>query len=341
MRRFPETLAGLIEQSGLKLNTISKASGISHTYLTKLVSGRVNHPGKDKIAGILLALNRTFKEINAVLADYDYLPLDTPDIPAILANNRKRRIQGTTLPLFSHIYMELILSPMERQGGTKILVKDRPSALFMPEGFYLKDEFPFDPEQDRRARRFLHELTLALLRERKAIFEENVRRGCGFETYICRSCLEEYLGRVLPMARGSKGDEERHYSAAYFGNAAAAIQTDPEQHRTFIVERCGHLHFQLQDADGAHPKVFHIGKKPHSFDNPHDSLSIQGFASDAPSTIEIFRRETELCRLAAVPELQRDYPGRLIDYFAGLFQRAGLEKDFLESMESGPQKGNG
>ncbi len=337
MRQFPETLARIILDGGLKLNAISKASGISHTYLTKLVTGRINHPGKDKIASILLALNHTFGEINDVLAEYDYRPLDLPDIPAILRNNRNRRIEGTTLPLFSHIYMELILSPMERGGGTKILVKDRPSALFMPEDLYLQDEYPFDLEQDDRALQVMHQLTLALLRERKGIFEENVRRGNRFETFICARCLEAYLERVLVPVRDAAGELQRERITAYFGNAVAALRDRPEQHKTFLVHRCGHLQYQLQNADGGHPRVFYIGKKPHAFDNPHDSLTIQGFASDAPSTIKVFQRETDLHRRAAIPSLERDYPNRLIDHLCALFQKAGLERALLDSADrAGP-----
>jgi hypothetical protein len=229
--------------------------------------------------------------------------------------------------------MELILSPMEREGGTKVLVKDRPSALFMPEALYLQDEYPFDLEQDDSALRFMHQLTLALLRERKAVFQESCRRGNRFETFICRRCLSDYLERVLVPARNASEEVQRARIAAYFGNALAAVRARPEQHRTWIVERCGHLHYQLQDADGSHPRVFHIGKKPHAYDNPHDNLTIQGFASDAPSTIKVFQRETELHRQAAIPGLGSAQPDTLIDHVAGLFRRAGLEQALLNRLD--------
>ena len=57
MRIFENIIRGIIDDSGLKLNTISKTSGISHTYLTKLINDNINRPGKDKIASIMLALN--------------------------------------------------------------------------------------------------------------------------------------------------------------------------------------------------------------------------------------------------------------------------------------------
>ena len=72
MRKFSETLSTIIESSGLNLNQISKVSGISNAYLTKLLKGHINRPGKDKISSILLALNYSLADINATLAEYDY-----------------------------------------------------------------------------------------------------------------------------------------------------------------------------------------------------------------------------------------------------------------------------
>jgi hypothetical protein len=46
MRKYTETLSGIIESSGLNLNQISKVSGISNAYLTKLVKGPYQQTGK-------------------------------------------------------------------------------------------------------------------------------------------------------------------------------------------------------------------------------------------------------------------------------------------------------
>ena len=83
MRKFSETLSSIIESSGLNLNQISKVSGISNAYMTKLVKGNINKPGKDKIASILLALNHSITEINAILAEYEYMPLNHSQIDTL------------------------------------------------------------------------------------------------------------------------------------------------------------------------------------------------------------------------------------------------------------------
>jgi transcriptional regulator with XRE-family HTH domain len=112
MRKYTETLSGIIESSGLNLNQISKVSGISNAYLTKLIKGNINKPGKDKIASILLALNYSMTDINGVLAEYDYMPLNRHDIPDILDNNRRRKFEGRILPQFDNIYFELLMAAL-------------------------------------------------------------------------------------------------------------------------------------------------------------------------------------------------------------------------------------
>ncbi len=338
MRRFPNTLADIIHRSGLRLNVISKTSGISHVYLTKLVKGNINRPGKDKIASILLSLNYAIAGINGILAAYDYQPLDSQDIPEILANNRKRKIEGNTLAQYDHIYLELLISAMERVGGTKILVKNRPSGIFIPSAMYLATEYPF--ESELRARQFRHELTLALIAERRSLFLENCRRGYRFETFICRHCLDDYLKRQLdPSAEPNRG-RHRESVVRYFANAIAAIRRSPLQHRTSIVERCAYFHFQIQNAEGRRPKLSFPGRKIHHFDNDAEQMNLEGFTSDAPGMLQLFFSEADLCRRAAVEELERDYPDGLVAYLAQCFRSHGLEGELSAAVDhllrSGP-----
>ena len=132
MRKYPSTLIDIIANSEMNLNNISKISGVSNTYLTKLSKKQINHPGKDKIASILLAMNHRISDINNVLKDYDYRPLNKHDIPAILNNNRKRKIEGPPTPHYDRLYFELMLVVLEHMGGTKIVVKDSPSGIYQP-----------------------------------------------------------------------------------------------------------------------------------------------------------------------------------------------------------------
>jgi len=323
MRIFENIICRIIEKSGLKLNTISKTSGISHTYLTKLVNDNINRPGKDKIASIMLALNYSIDEINTVLAGYDYQALDEPDIPEILENNRKRKIQGNTLALYDDIHVKLLLSPMERMGGTKILVKKAPSVLFMPDELYLGHK-PDTSKNEPPDKNFYHAFTSALFKERKTIFQESCEEGTRFETFICKHCLEEYVKKVMDSDQGNPHE----LVLRFFANAAAAIRANPEQHRTWIMERCPWFDYMIQGNDRDDPKVFFFGKKSHDYSTTNEQGNLQGFTSDSPAMIEIFRKETQLCRSAIDPQLVNDYPDSLIRYFRQLFASFGCGEMF-------------
>ena len=323
MRIFENIIRGIIEKSGLKLNTISKTSGISHTYLTKLVTDNINRPGKDKIASIMLALNYSIDEINSVLAGYDYQALDEPDIPEILENNRKRKIQGNTLSLYDDIHVKLLLSPMERMGGTKILVKKAPSVLYMPDELYLGQK-PDANRNDPPDKSFYYAFTSALFKERKSIFQERCDEGTRFETFICRHCLEEYVKKVMEADKGNQPD----LVLRFFANAAAAIRANPEQHRTWIMERCPWFDYMIQGDNRDDPKVFFFGKKSHDYSTTPEQGNLQGFTSDSPSMIELFRKETQHCRSAVDPRLEKDYPDSLIRYFRKLFAPYGCDETF-------------
>jgi transcriptional regulator with XRE-family HTH domain len=327
MRIFENIIRGIVERSGLKLNTISKTSGISHTYLTKLVNDKINRPGKDKLASILLALNHSIDEINMVLAGYDYQALGEPDIPEILENNRKRKIQGNTLSLYDDIHVKLLLSPMERMGGTKVLVKKAPSVLFMPDEFYLGHESGAEGKETPD-RRFYRAFTRALFWERKEIFQKSVDAGARFETYICRHCLEDYVKKAMRVDGGGQTE----LILRFFANAASAIRSSPEQHRTWIMERCPWFDFMIQGNDRDDPKVFFFGKKSHDYGATNEQINLQGFTSDSPSMIELFRKETRLCRNAVDPQLEKNYPDSLIRYFKQLFAPFGCDRKFESFM---------
>ena len=328
MRKFKNIIRQIIEESGLRLNTISKTSGISHTYLTKLINNNINRPGKDKIASIMLALNFSVDQIDQVLAEYDYQALDEPDIPDILKNNRKRKIMGNTLSLYDDIHVKLLLSPMERMGGTKILVKKAPSVMFMPDALYLGHR-DFSAEQPPPVRNFYDAFTRALFRERKAIFRQSCEDGALFETFICRHCLDDYFKNAM----ADDSINGRELVIQFFANAAAAIRSNPKQHRTWIMQRCPWFDYMIQGNDRPAPKVFFFGKKSHEYGASHGQINLQGFTSDSPSMIDLFRKETTLCRRAVDGALKDGYPDSIISYFSSLFAPYGIQDQFQIKMD--------
>ncbi|MEJ2639061.1 MAG: hypothetical protein P8010_05750 [Desulfosarcinaceae bacterium] len=317
MRQFPNCIRKIIQASGLKLNIISKTSGVSHTYLTKLVKDSINRPGKDKIASVMLALNYAISEINKTLAEYDYRPLNTHDIPGILSNNRRRKIEGNALSLYDKLHMRLLLSPLERHKGTRILVKGSPSVLFMPEELYLRRDAAYSSDPD--AQRFYVAFNRALFRERQENHLRTFDAGYPSETYACKKCLEIYIDNQL----SGRSAPYRQLVVTYFGNILRAIKKYPEQQLLHVVERCTYFDFQLQGADRPNPKVFFLGRRPHEYDAAQSQLNLQGFSSDGPAMIALFLKETESSRQAAVAHLLENYPEKLIAYMQDRFQRHG------------------
>jgi len=299
-------------------------------YLGKLVQGGINRPGKDKVASIMLALNATISEINEMLAAYDYQPLHKDDIPGILQNNRRRSIEGGNLPQYDHIYFDLLLVALERIGGSKVIVKNRPSGLFMPPEFYLMKEYPY--EADNQAARFRYELTAALLDERRKFFIASCKAGNRIDTYICKSCLDDYLNRHLVPSARRKAPRRTELVVAYFANALSLALKMPNINRIYILERCPYFHFLMQDADGKHPKVSYPGRKLHVFNNQYYKRMLEGFTTDLPAIVGLFRNEIEMCKDAVDETISGDYPQSLYDYLLDRFTRFGMAADLKNSL---------
>jgi transcriptional regulator with XRE-family HTH domain len=326
MRKYTETLSGIIESSGLNLNQISKVSGISNAYLTKLVKGHINKPGKDKIASILLALNHSITEINSVLAEYDYMPLNRHDIPDILDNNRRRKFEGRILPQFDNIYFELLMAALENIGGTKILVKHRPSGIFLPSELYMMKAFP--TESDSEADKFFRLFTRDVVAERKALFLENCNKGNCYETYMCRACLEESLKRNIGPAAQKADPRKVDLYAKFYANAVAASLKAPDQHLHRIVNRCTYFQFQIQDAAGKTPKVSYTAMRRHDDIDACDQLTLESFLSDDAAIVALFKNEVAQCA-AAWDNAGGSHPSNAFHTtIHNEFNRFGLDRQF-------------
>jgi transcriptional regulator with XRE-family HTH domain len=332
MRQFPLTLQQIIQQSGLNLNNISQASGVSNAYLAKLSRNDINRPGKDKIASILLSLNHTISEINRVLSEYDYQPLHLDDIPDLLENNRSRKIIGGNLPQYDHIYFDLLLVALERIGGNKILVKNRPSGVFMPHELYLMKEYPYESNDDAAV--FRYNLTQQILQERQQIFQQNLKKGFFSSTYICRDCFSEFLNRNIGKEAQRDAPRRSRLTVQYIANALSLSLKRPQQHKIFLIERCPYFHFMIQDADGDTPKVSYPGRKLHAYNNEFDKRMLEGFTTDLPHIVSHFRHELDMCSRAVKSEDEKSFPVGFQQQLFSAFQQHGLKEQLQESLDT-------
>lgn len=331
MRKYPETLNKIIKESGLNLNRISKLSGVSNTYLTKLSKNMINHPGKDKIASILLALNKRISRVNEILAEYDYQPLSKHDIPSILNNNRKRKIGGPLMPHYDRLYFELMLVVFEQIGGTKIVVKNRPSGIYQPYSLYMKKEFQLELTGEEE--RFLYEITGHVVRDRLRLFEENCAKGDRISTYMCKECLNETLDKILPRCIADEDHEGLQLFAQYLANAASCAFKFPDQHKLLITNRCSIFEFFIQDADGKKPVVNFTGTASHTYNNPYDQHNLEGFSTSAPAMLKLFKTEVEMCRKALGPDESADDPEIFVKHVMDKFHRWKVAHVFEEALD--------
>ncbi len=331
MRKYPETLNEIIGESGLNLNRISKLSGVSNTYLTKLSKNMINHPGKDKIASILLALNKRIFRINEILAEYDYQPLSKYDIPAILNNNRKRKIGGPLMPHYDRLYFELMLVVFEQIGGTKIVVKNRPSGIYQPYRLYMKKEFQLELAGEEE--RFLYEFTGHVVRDRLRLFEENCAKGDHITTFMCKECLNETLDKILTRCIADEDQKGLNMFAQYLANAASCALKFPDQHKLLITNRCSIFEFFIQDADGEKPVVNFTGTSRHTYNNPYDQHNLEGFSTSAPAMLKLFKTEVDMCKKAMGPNGSNDDPEIFKKVVLNKFQRWNVGHIFEEALE--------
>lgn len=332
MIKFPQLLNSIIENSGLNLHNINQASGISNTYLAKLTKGLINRPGKNKIASILLALNYSISGINEVLLSYNYQPLHQHDITGILKNNSGRKIEGGNLPQYDHIYFDLFLVALERLGGVKMLVKNRPSGAFMPLELYMTKEFPH--EENDAATIFRYHLTEALVKERSQLFLQNCKSGNRVVAYICTCCFNEYLGRHIGEDARRQNPRKAQLVSQYIANALSLSLKHPQLHQMYIMERCPYFHFQIQDSEGKSPKVSYTGRKMHQFNNQYDKKIVEGFTTDLAHMVGLFKQELTMCHEALLPGMDSNYSKFINNYIQDQFSHHGMAEELNHYLDS-------
>ncbi len=164
--------------------------------------------------------------------------------------------------------------------------------------------------------------------ERKALFLENCKKGYRFETYMCRSCLEESFERNMGADTQKANPRKITLGAQYFANAVSATLKAPEQHLHKVVRRCGYFHFQMQDANGQTPKISFTADRKHVYNEELDQLTLESFFSDAPGILDIFKNEVESCKNAIETEENIDTPEGFHSFIRSLFGRYGIESEF-------------
>ena len=243
--RLQEYIKELIEESGMTINQVANAAGLSNSYVYSLVKNKELNVGKERLIYFGLGLNKPFDSINNLLdlGGYKKLSLDNEDDVNFFLNileesAKKRRIQGIQMLNNGDLTMSHLLLSVENISGNIVIVNDTPSSTLKPINFINRWQ-----NNSVRENRQLLKINKKIRVFRKKSFLDRVGRdGCHVHNINCEKCLELYFYRY----KESKGIEQEGIMQHMF-NLIDTIEKYPKTFRYDIApERvCSNFLFEM------------------------------------------------------------------------------------------------
>ena len=313
------TLLQLMQKSGLNRNQVSKISGISNTYLTKIENFESNG---DRIAirrktliNIAVSLNLSIVQINSLLSDYNHSEISASDTPYFLAASEKQNVTGQ-LPLFNSLALEWFLIGLEKKlsitkGASMIYVLDQPSHIFKSAehaSYFNSHETDLTPNV---ASAYKDLVASACLHRRKLVTEA-LQKGNEIRTYICSCCLERYMQRWKTYNSQEVKNRSREFLKQQINKLIEYIESYPNLYRLILLKKCPRIKYEMlylpvPDKNGRltnkiNKVFFHSQESECNKDSrilgTVDNLSagqgfgdLIGFATDSQNTIELFHKQ--------------------------------------------------
>jgi transcriptional regulator with XRE-family HTH domain len=244
------TLLELMKESGLNRNQVSKISGISNTYLTKIEryerdGAKINIRRKTLI-NIAVSLNLNVLEINELLKEYNHTEVSASDTPYFLAASENQNVTGI-LPLFSSLVREWFIIGLEKklastQGASMVYVLDQPSHTFRsPEhASYMKD-----PDQNPVVASAYKDLIASACLHRRKLITEALEKGNLISTYVCANCLENYTQRWKKYKGTDFESTYKKFLKEHIEMLIHYIETYPDRYRFKLLKKCPRIKYQM------------------------------------------------------------------------------------------------
>lgn len=308
----------LMEKSGLNRNQISKISGISNTFLSKIE--RIEKGGnqikikRKTLINIAVSLNMSIPEMNNLLLNYGHKEISTSDIPYFIAASENQSVTGI-LPLFSSLALEWFLIGMEKKlsitpKSSLEYVLDQPShALKSPE------HASFVNQLDSKNNKILpvyRDLVESACIHRRKLITEALERGNIITTYVCSKCLERYLCS-WERYKGTEIEERyKIYLNQHIETLIRYIEVYPDNYKFKLLKKCPRLRYELlyipvKDEQGKEEnrpyKVFFLGREPECLSDMRINLGSEefgygqgfgdliGFATDLQNILDLFDKQ--------------------------------------------------
>jgi hypothetical protein len=244
-------LLTLMQKSGLNRNQVSKISGISNTFLSKVErteeGGKRIETKRKALINIAVSLNLSLEEINSLLIEYGHAEVSASDIPYFLAASENQTVTGI-LPLFSSLALEWFLIGMEKklastEGASLTWVLDQPSHAFKsPEHASFVNELQMNEKKVLPVHKDLVES--ACIHRRKLITEA-LERGNRISTCICSDCLERYL-RGWERHKGTDAEGTyKMFLKQHLETLTHYIKTYPDRYQVKLLKKCPRLRYEL------------------------------------------------------------------------------------------------
>jgi len=312
------TLHQLIENSGMNKNLVSKISGISNTYLSKIerfeTDGSRIKIKRKTLINIAVSLNLSLVEISGLLREYGHGELSTSDIPSFLSASENQTVTGI-VPVFSSLVIGWFLMGIEKtlsvtEGASMEYVLDQPThALKSPQ----HASFTGDPDANSKKVLPLHkDLIESACTHRRKLITEALDKGNCLSTYICANCFERYTLGWEKYKGTDFEDKYKMFLREHLQTLISYIEKYPNQYKLRFFKKCPRIRYELlymplQNEPGKAEqnlsKVIFLGREsPCNADRKnlwwsHDSNFGQGFgdligfATDLQNLLDFFHMQ--------------------------------------------------
>ena len=291
-------------------NQVATLSGLTNTYIRNLENGEIKNVPKKRLIALGVALNLDFSELETLLQAFDRAALTEEDIPVFIETAEKAKFSEAVLPVRDLSTYELILLSLERAPGRQVIVNDRPTSSLMVEGHRTHTDRAI---LSRHA--IYQKLNEAIGTARRDNFIKLVNT-CPVDHYICKSCLENYLGK----------DQDR-LERQYRYQHVLALLDMVKAHNNFnlyITDSCFNLFFtmKLTGKQGAQDILSYSSRAPHTIERGIRGR-IFGFITENSAFCKCFEEELKQISQTAMPfsskEQQIQYLHSLLNPIAAEF----------------------
>jgi transcriptional regulator with XRE-family HTH domain len=290
-RKSGRLLSDFIDAGKRPRNQIATLSGLTNTYIRNLENGQIENVPRYRLIALGVALNLDLSELEQLLEAFDRAKLNSSDVPTFLDVSKNISFSEADLSVRDMFAYELALLSLERAPGSQVIVNDRPTISFLPRGHRTHI---YRGVLSRH--RMYSKLIEAVGRARRDNFFQLVS-GHRIDHYICRRCLEDYLGAEVDEA-------EKLWRTRHVAQLLDVVRKEKKFH-LFLTDACVNFNFTMKmgSEQGAPDKLSYSARAPHEVNRSRRGRLI-GFITESPNLCQCFKDELSRVGDSVIEELK-------------------------------------